>query len=181
LAGYAIFTSDDTSGNVLGLVDPAVHKQRRKIWDRAFTPNAVRSYQPMLDARVAQFLDALASRTKVPLDLAAWFGYFSTDFMGDFAYGGAFDLMVSGTDEAKLHETGLGMLHSMEVMGTIPWLRPLIAKLVQYGPPIEFFELANRVVAKRTQEGSSVRDLFYYLVSLLPCLFKPFHLILRHS
>jgi hypothetical protein len=160
-----MFVQDPAFSNLLGLLDPAAHRQRRRIWDRAFTPGAIRSYQPSLDTRLTQFINALASRAGTPLDLAAWFGYFSTDFMGDFAYGGVFELMACGADDAKLHETGVGMLHFMEIVGTLPWLRPLISQLIQYGSEPEFFASARRVVTKRTQEGSSVRDLFYYLVS----------------
>jgi hypothetical protein len=164
-AGYTVFNDDPGSANVLGLVDPAAHRTRRKAWDRAFTPAALRGYASFLDARVAQLCEHLTARAGAPLDVAAWLGYVSTDFMGDFAYGGAFSLMAAGADTADIHGTGVGMLGGMEVLGTVPWVKPLVQAAMRFGSPPEFFLLAERVVRERMAKGSGVRDLFFYLVS----------------
>jgi cytochrome P450 len=144
---------------MLRLLDPAEHSKRRKLWDRAFTPSALKSYQPMLSARVAELRAHLLSRAGAPLDLASWMGWLATDFMGDFAWGGAFALMTAGADKDDVHGLGVGMLRKTEVFGTAPWVRPLSA-----GYPARWLALTTRAVRTRMERGSAFRDLFHYLV-----------------
>jgi cytochrome P450 len=146
--------------SLLRLLDPTAHAKRRRLWDRAFTPSALKSYQPLLSARVAELRAHLLARAGVPLDLARWMLYFTTDFMGDFAWGGKFSLMAAGADTAHVHRLGTEMLGKTEVLGTMPWLRPLLR-----GYPAKWRALTAQAVHTRIEKGSAFRDLFYYLVS----------------
>jgi hypothetical protein len=152
-----------TLENLLNLVDPAEHGKRRKLWDRAFTPSSLKSYQPLLSARVAELRANLISRASAPLDLAAWTGFFTTDFMGDFAWGGLFALMAAGADEDHVHHLGTGTLRTIELVGTMPWLRPFTG-----GAAPGWRALTRRAVRMRMAKGSTFRDLFYYLVCVPP-------------
>jgi cytochrome P450 len=140
------------------------HGRRRRIWDRAFTPAAVKSYRPLLHNRLVQLTEQLDARVGKPLDLAEWMSFLSVDFMGDFAYGGMFNSVTQGVDHAGVHDAGVVLLGASETLGTLPWLRPIVARLIQYRPPA-FRDLAIRVVESRQEKGTSFRDLFYYLVS----------------
>lgn len=112
--------------NLLRLLIPADHAKRCKLWDRAFTSAALKSYQLLLSARITELRGSLLSRVGAPLDLAAWMTFFSTDFMGDFACGGKFALMAAGADEAHVHQHGLKLVRDTDVFGTVPWIRPLV-------------------------------------------------------
>jgi cytochrome P450 len=137
------------------------------VWEKAFTPAAIKSYELPLQARKVQLLDQLDARLGRPLDLADWFGFFSTDFMNDFAYGGTavFESMAQGADHAGAHSIGVFMLSIAEAAGTVPWLRPVFIAGFRLLPD-RFLKLANEAVDKRIEKGSQFRDLFYYLVRL---------------
>jgi hypothetical protein len=111
-----------------------------------------------------QLTEQLDARVSKPLDLAEWMSFLSVDFMGDFAYGGMFNSVTQGVDHAGVHDAGVVLLGASETLGTLPWLRPIVARLIQYRPPA-FRDLAIRVVESRQEKGTSFRDLFYYLVS----------------
>jgi cytochrome P450 len=160
----------NSHGSLLGHIDPVAHSKRRRVWDRAFTPTAIKSYDPMLHARLSQLITNLNSRTGQPIDLAEWFGFFSLDFMGDFAYGGMFDFMARGEDTEGFHDFGMKALGIAEIFGTVPWIGPFVKALPS--KPRAFQEMAMRVVEKRTSGGSQVRDLFHYLVGNYCCPFQ---------
>jgi hypothetical protein len=119
----------DTLDSVIDIIEPADHGKRPRIWDRAFTAGAVKSYEPMLQARVGQLATNLSSRTGQSLDLANWLSFFGLDFMGDFAFGGAFSCMTHGSDYDGVHHLLSRFVSVVEVCGTIPWIRPLIQAL----------------------------------------------------
>lgn len=62
--------------------DPVEHARRRKPWNRAFSTNALKEYQPMIAKRVVQFVDGLSAQRDV-VNLAAWISWFTYDFMSD--------------------------------------------------------------------------------------------------
>jgi hypothetical protein len=162
--GYSVGTPHDTSGSLLSIIDPAEHGKRRRLWDRAFTPIAIKSYEPMLHARVSQLMDELYRRVTQPVDISDWFGFFTFDFMGDFAFAGAFELMKDGKDVDRFHEEGIKGLGFFEAVGTLPWLRPFLLAIPGLGAG-KFFDMALKAARMRQESGSQIRDLFYYLVS----------------
>jgi cytochrome P450 len=158
-----------SEGSVLAIVSPAEHSKRRRIWDKAFTPAAVSSYQPLLQGRITEFIDQLYARVDKPLDLAEWTGLMATDFMGDFALGGIFSSMEHGADHANIHKLGTRILGQAESFGSLPWLRPIFARLAQLGG-LKFRQVAAEAVSARMENGSQTRDMFYYLVRACACL-----------
>ena len=76
-AEYQIFGKGRETRSLFHLVDPHAHAQRRRLWDRALAPAAVRGYQDALAQRVAQFSACLCARTAAPLDLGHWFSLLS--------------------------------------------------------------------------------------------------------
>jgi cytochrome P450 len=166
--GYAVASPKGSSGSLLHIIDPAEHSQRRRIWDRAFTATAIKSYEPLLHARVVELENALAARTGQVIDLAEWFGYMTLDFMGDFGYGGAFNYMARASDSAMpdVREFMIRSLGRWEMLGAIPWVRPIVLALPNIGAKA-WRNFAHQVVAKRIEKGSQVRDIFYYLVRLV--------------
>jgi cytochrome P450 len=163
LEGYQVHVPYDTDGSLIDIIDPAAHSKRRRIWERAFTPNAIKSYEPMLQARLNQLMVNFVSRVGQPIDIAEWFGFFSLDFMGDFGFGGSFDFMARGADTDGFHKFIEQTSGVIEMAGMIPWIRPLLQRLPA-SKPKQFQQMALRVAEKRKEEGSQIRDLFHYLV-----------------
>jgi cytochrome P450 len=152
----------------MGIVDPIEHSKRRRIWDRGFTPSALKSYEPMLRKRTDQLVKALSGRTGQRIDMAEWASFMSFDFMGDFAYGGAFNFIEDGVDKQGIRhmvERGAGM---PGVLGCIPWVRPIVTALPTKTNML--FRMAAQIVHSRKAAGATeAKDLIYYMVWLPRC------------
>lgn len=148
----------------VGLRDPQAHVRLRRIWSRGFTPEALRSYQPILDKRIGQLLDHLTARTGTTVDLAKWISWFSFDLMNDMAFGDNVESMQS--------EDSGGIWNIMEnaqpiglVMSHLPWLAEFANQIPQFaGKMKEFREFSRQRAMRRYKEGSASRDIFYHLI-----------------
>lgn len=146
------------------MIDPVEHGKRRRLWDRAFTPSAIKSYEPMLQKRLSELLLNLNARTGSPLDLGNWFNLFSFDYMGDFAFGGRYNMMSHGRDIDGIHELQMKYVGVLESLGAIPWIRPLVLR-IPAPQARRLQQMARDVAEQRRNDGSQTRDLFYHLVS----------------
>jgi hypothetical protein len=149
----------------MGIVDPVEHSKRRRIWDRGFTPAALKSYEPMLRKRVDLFVNALSRRTGQRVDMSEWAAFMTFDFMGDFAYGGAFNFIEDGVDERGIRhivEKGAGV---PGLLGCIPWIKP-IATVIPTKTNM-LFDMGAQIVERRKVAGATqAKDLLYYMVWL---------------
>ena len=55
--------------------------ERRKIWDKAFTPTALRNYHPNLRNRIRALTDQLDARVGKAVDLHEWLSYFGVYYV----------------------------------------------------------------------------------------------------
>jgi cytochrome P450 len=164
--GYDVAHPPDVGGNLNTLTDPAEHNKRRRVWDRAFTPAAVKGYEPMLATRISQLISCLDARTGEAVDITQWISFCAMDFMGDFAFsnaGGAFDLLQSEKDSTGLRDAAASGTAIMDVFSKIPWTQAIIHSLPN--PKMDrVMANALAIVEKRKATGSQTRDLFSYLV-----------------
>jgi cytochrome P450 len=179
-AGYGVTTTGapDASRALSFIRNPTVHAPRRKIWDRAFTVPALRAYTPLLRTRVSELLAALAAASTpvdntagvgdAPVDAQRWLSLMALDWMGDFAWGGIFHALATGTDEVGFGKMGARSVHLVDVLGTIPWVGPLLALALPARTRV-LREAAQAVVERRKSEGARTRDLFTVLVRACAC------------
>ena len=66
--------SDST--NLASECDMRRHAERRKIWNRGFTPTALKGYDEIIFKRATQLIDRLGQQTGC-IDLTKWIGYFT--------------------------------------------------------------------------------------------------------
>ncbi|KAL1694972.1 cytochrome P450 [Schizophyllum commune] len=146
------------------------HGARRKKWQRAFTPSALKVYEPIIRKRVAEFVDTLActvgtvdalayTGTAQPVNLCEKIAYFAYVF-----YGGGSAAMQKGDVD--------GMLHLQDVVqkplifrSHMPWLGDICGRLAKFFPSRvhEFRMWAIGVAAARVRKGSPYEDIFYHL------------------
>ncbi|KAL5476717.1 hypothetical protein ACEPAI_2903 [Sanghuangporus weigelae] len=145
------------------------HARRRKRWNRAFNSMAVKGYEAIIQKRALQLVDELEKRsTKYEVssvNLAEWLSYFSTDFMGDMAFGGGFELMRDGYDKDGIWMMIESGLRSVAFFQHIPWLVPLIHMLpFKNRVNRDILEFGRKRARARQTTGSLTKDLFYHLI-----------------
>jgi cytochrome P450 len=168
-------TTSGTPGDaaLLFIRDPALHTPRRRIWDRAFNVPALRAYTPLLLSRLSELLSSISAASSTaspgavvapaPVDLQHWIHLMALDWMGDFAWGGLFHAMESGHDEAGFAAMGARSVGLLDVLGTVPWVGPLV-RLLLPARMRQLRQTAQEVVQRRRREGARTRDLFTVLV-----------------
>jgi cytochrome P450 len=163
---YDVARPYGVSAQILQL-EGAEHAKRRRLWDRAFTPGSLVSYTPMLQARMAQLVEALSARAGhgARVDLAMWIQFLTLDFMGDFAYGGEFNALSTGADPSGLlRKIGAGLVF-FSLAGAFPWLRPVLGPLTRLGgPTADIFAASRTVGERRAARAVKAKDLFYYIL-----------------
>lgn len=63
--------------SLVGIRDPQKHAHMRRIWSRGFTPEALRSYHPILNKRVRNLIGHFDVRVGQNIDLSKWISYFT--------------------------------------------------------------------------------------------------------
>ena len=101
------------------------HKERRKVWDRAFSAKAIRGYEPRLNRHARVLIEKLKEHAHDPtVRISSWIGYFAFDFMGDIGYNRAFGMLESGKEDEMIALLHRGMA-PMSVLTHIPWMLSL--------------------------------------------------------
>ncbi|KAI0345507.1 cytochrome P450 [Trametopsis cervina] len=142
--------------------DPKEHTRRRRPWNRAFSTPALKDYQPIVARRVSQLVEGLQNQHGT-VDLSQWISFFTYDFMGDMAFGGGTDLLRDGDKYGlwKLLQDGLRIAVMYE---HVPWLSYYTKRVPNVGNDlVELHKVAFERTAKRYENGSSTKDLFYFL------------------
>ena len=101
----------------------AEHDKRRRIWDHGFTTKALGNYEE----RMMKYGDVLErsiselARKDQPINVSAWFYWFTFDVMGEFAFARSFGMLES----EKWHIAVVMLRKAMRLLGPlspVPWL-----------------------------------------------------------
>jgi len=151
--------------------DPVIHMQQRKPWNRAFSSTAVKEYEVIVAKRLRQLIGCLESlahgsdrKEGITLDVAAWLNYFTTDFMGDMAFGGGFELMKAGGDKDGIWAIMESGMYIGAILSHVPYVFGFImAAMGQSGSLQRATQFGRGSVLKRLDVGANRKDLFYHL------------------
>jgi len=153
--------------------DPVKHMQQRKPWNRAFSSTALKEYEVIMAKRTRQLIVCLENlvhgsdrKGGVVLDVAAWINYFATDFMGDMAFGGGFELMKAGGDKDGIWALLESGLHISAIVSHVPYVIGFMMSAIAMGRGGALrrtVEFGQGSVLKRLEVGANKKDLFYYL------------------
>ncbi|PIL26841.1 cytochrome P450 [Ganoderma sinense ZZ0214-1] len=152
----------DTHVPFIGIQDVEEHSRRRRPWTRGLGPAALKGYEHIMSRRVHQLVDVLEQQ-QGPVALEKWIQYFTYDFMSEMVIGGGFEQLQNGDSNAIWATVGKGS-QVATFLGQIPWLGVYLG----YIPGITgllkvLLEYALNETTRRLAQGSSTRDLFYYL------------------
>ncbi|KAH8112949.1 high nitrogen upregulated cytochrome P450 monooxygenase 2 [Phellopilus nigrolimitatus] len=140
------------------------HARRRRPWNRAFNTGGVKGYEPIVAKRALQLVGEL-EKHKSEVDLASWFIFFTTDFMGDMVFGGGFELMCNGGDKEGVFTMLQAAMEPLAILHHLPWLVYLLFRIPGLTENMDRHRLfCNEKVQMRSKNGSLSKDLFSYLI-----------------
>ncbi|KAG6917442.1 hypothetical protein DXG01_002528 [Tephrocybe rancida] len=149
--------------SLVGRRDPQAHARLRQVWGRGFTPDALRSYQPIINRRVDQLVDHLTRQCGKTVDMAKWISWFAYDIMNDIAFGNEIEMMQN-QDIGGLRDVMQKIQPIFLVNGIMPWLPEIINKIPGVAEKTtRFRKFTLQRVLTRLKNGSASRDLFYHL------------------
>lgn len=163
-------TKDKQGGDsVLTLKTLAEHATRRRIWDKAFTPKAIHSYSPAIEARMDQLLGVLDRHAlnETPVDICLQLGYFVYDFMTDMAFGDGTSLLINQDDEHGILSHMGRVVQQVGILRNVPWLTSLVNQLPnqKIKQQNQFREFTKSMFLRRYKEGLATEvDVFHYLL-----------------
>ncbi|KAI9828870.1 MAG: hypothetical protein M1819_006485 [Sarea resinae] len=162
--------SNEAEPGLFSLLDYNKHKQRRKAWDAAFQPKALKTYEP----RMLQALDALCNKLDgfaekgELVNLGDWIEYFAFDIMGDLGFGTSFHMLESGESHHYVEFVHVAFKY-ISSLGNVSWIIPL-AGLVPLDQKTKqqfatFFNFSRKQFLARREQGPVKRDVFGFLLA----------------
>ncbi|KAF2786949.1 cytochrome P450 [Melanomma pulvis-pyrius CBS 109.77] len=120
--------------------DPAMHRERRRIWSLALRDSALRGYEARIRSYTKTFIDVLsnAAEQKRSLDVAKWCTYLAWDVMGDIGLDQDFSLLRTG-EEHWAFTLLAGWTKAMGIR-LPPWLVTLLKSIPASGRAAQKFD-----------------------------------------
>ncbi|KAK7684538.1 hypothetical protein QCA50_012485 [Cerrena zonata] len=138
------------------------HAQRRRLWNRGLSTEAIRGYDASLGKRLVELTSRMES-LKGSFDLTPLIVSFTFDVMGDVAFGQDLGMLEHG-DTLGILKSIEGFNRSLALASHVPWLAPVFHRLPAIRPILQGmrgFAISN--ATKRIQSGGSSRDIWHYL------------------
>ncbi|OQU94838.1 hypothetical protein CLAIMM_01130 [Cladophialophora immunda] len=146
------------------------HKVRRRIWDKAFTANALKSYESRIILLTDRLIQHCELKNGSIIDISGDVDHFSFDIMGDLGFGEDFG-MIEGSNKQSLKWAGL--LHSymrmLSIIRPVPWFKELYKWLPidreRKRNGLDFVRFTAQRFEARYQRGQEAGgDIFEYLL-----------------
>ncbi|KAL8831711.1 MAG: hypothetical protein Q9170_005173, partial [Blastenia crenularia] len=101
--------------------DKGLHHERRKIWERAFSPAALRDYESRLNHFAIQLQQVIRQSNGSSIDVSKLFYLYSFDVMSDLAFGEPLNMLISDENHfvVGLLQDGMDLLGPLS---PVPWL-----------------------------------------------------------
>ncbi|KAJ5158309.1 Cytochrome P450 [Penicillium coprophilum] len=151
--------------SVFGTRDRAEHQRRRRVWDHAFRPAALKEYEPSMQACVNQLVEKVGKNAAggTAVNMTEWFGCLMFDIIGELAFGESFGTLVSGKPHYMmqyLHDSNVSTGIMIRAVWIIMVFRtiPIINRGLQ-----QFLDFSEMAMEKRLKRTDQPRDVFAWL------------------
>ncbi|KAF2146894.1 uncharacterized protein K452DRAFT_242083 [Aplosporella prunicola CBS 121167] len=76
--------------------DKKFHSQRRRVWDKAFSPKALKDYESRVIGHCNDLISQMTASDSKPVNATDLADYYGFDVMGDLVLGKSFDMLKTG-------------------------------------------------------------------------------------
>lgn len=108
--------------------DKKDHKERRKMWEKAFNGKTLREYEPRINRHTAKLISQLEGRTGKTLKINEWVNFYSFDVMGDIGFSNSFGMLEKGEEDHIIKTLHASMI-ALGLFRNITWLTSLMLRL----------------------------------------------------
>ncbi|KAL6854541.1 cytochrome P450 [Trichoderma novae-zelandiae] len=125
---YSQISRHAEKSSLVNTRDVVMHKQRKKVWERALGSRALEVYEPRVRAKTELLLSKIDAAEGNPIDVTKYFMYFSFDVMADVGFSKDFHMLES----TSYHPAIKGVHKTMSFIGvlsTVPWLIYMIGSI----------------------------------------------------
>ncbi|KAL4805917.1 cytochrome P450 monooxygenase [Aspergillus unguis] len=142
--------------------DKKTHARRRKI--PVNFKLALRDYEPRVAHYTDQLVAAIEKSVDVPMDMTAWFNYYSFDIMGDLSFGKSFDMLVDGKEAYILKKLHADM-QNIGLFSHLTWLFPFFKRIPGLNADyLKFWDWVGEQVKARIDNRPDRPDVFSWIL-----------------
>ena len=125
---------------------------------------ALRGYEGRVTDYTYELMGKISTSSGNPMNLSAWFNYWSFDVMGDFAFGKSFNMLKTGKNHYAIDWLERSML-LLGLCSPIPWAMPVGAIAPVVGTSFRrFIRWCNEQVDERRDMKTTVPDITSWLL-----------------
>ncbi|CDU23467.1 related to Cytochrome P450 [Sporisorium scitamineum] len=161
--GSAGSRSKDVVRNVHAVMVEADHKARRKVWEVAFSGEALKSYETILVDVLEVMVEQLErrSRRKETVKIDDYCSFYAYDVMSQVGFGADFGLLQQGQLSPMIQALEKFMSY-VQVVGNLPYLVEILGLLPN--PMAEFDKYMTRIVMERKARKEAKPDVMGHLL-----------------
>ncbi|KAF1837964.1 cytochrome P450 [Decorospora gaudefroyi] len=148
----SIYTATELGGSSVHTTrNKQEHRERRKIWDQAFSAKALREYEPRLNRHARALMEKLGERAgKETVRITNWVN-FCFDVMGDVGFNRSFGMVEKGeeADAIKLLHEATGIL---SILSHLSWALNLASRTSAGAKPLlDHMKWSAEILEERTK------------------------------
>ncbi|KAF2466583.1 cytochrome P450 [Lindgomyces ingoldianus] len=144
--------------------DKRDHKERRKIWERAFNAKSLREYEPRLNRHGRALIERLREHAAEPaLRISNWINFYSFDIMGDVGFSRSFGMMEKGKEDILIEQLHKSMA-PVSLLTHVYWPMSLLMRTVGVEDIMVFMRWTSQVLRERKKTQPKENDVFGWLI-----------------
>jgi cytochrome P450 len=145
--------------------DKVDHRERRKVWDKAFNIKALKDYEPRINRYARALMQRLQEHAPEPsLRISDWLNFYSFDVMGDIGFNFQFGMLEKGKPSEMMEGVHKSMA-PISILGHIPWLTNMLLRTPVGVKDLRMFiDKIHVVLVDRKKKTPKEPDVFGWLL-----------------
>ncbi|KAF2278282.1 cytochrome P450 [Westerdykella ornata] len=141
------------------------HKERRKVWERAFNARSLRDYEPRVNRHTHLLISKLLEHAHEPsIRISNWVNFFSFDLMGDIGYSRSFHMLEKGEEDKWITLVHKSM-GAMTFLNHLPYVMSTATRLGAAKDILDFMAFTSETLRERKKRTPKENDVFGWLLN----------------